>query len=87
MVIEYTNPTYSSIIVNWDNIVIAKADSGATNNYWQLEDTYFLSSLEYVNGSSVAIPNNNEINRRRQDYIVYILITGRLNQTYNSKFK
>ena len=38
--------------------VIAKADSGASHNYWRDEDKVILKNITLVNGPTVTLPNN-----------------------------
>ena len=42
-------------------MIIAKADSAATHNYWINEDMDCLSNIRDYNSPSVMLPNNTQI--------------------------
>ena len=49
-----------------NTIVIAKADSAATNHYWRNQDLHCLSNIENYSGPSVTLPDNNQIAPAKQ---------------------
>ena len=67
----HVNPYINSIFKYNDStdFIIAKADSGATSNYWQECDKNVLSDREKVDGPSVTLPNNSIIKSTEQGYI------------------
>ena len=54
---------------NTNDIVIAKADSGATANYWREEDMKCLTNVKHVIGPSVQLPNGNSIQANQEGYL------------------
>ena len=46
--------------------IIAKADSGVSNNYWRTEDILVLTDLKDTrDGSTVQLPNNETMNKKK----------------------
>ena len=50
-------------------MIVAKADSAATHNYWRNEDMDCLSRIRDYNGPSVTLPNNTRISPKKQGLI------------------
>ena len=64
------NPYINSIIEYNDtmgDIVIAKGDSVATNNYWFEEDKQILSGIKSVQGPSVILPDGFFISSTKEE--------------------
>ena len=65
----HPNPYINSISTYNDytrNVVIAKGDSAATNNYWRQEDSNVLSEIKHYKGPSVTIPDGSQISSNKQ---------------------
>ena len=56
-------------MINNEDIVIAKADSGATANYWREEDIKCLTNIKPIVGPSVQLPNGKSIQSNQEGYL------------------
>ena len=52
-----------------ENLVIAKADSGATAHYWRLQDTACLHNIKNSEGPTVQLPNGTSIKATQEGYL------------------
>ena len=60
------------------NIVIAKGDSAASQNYWREEDKHCLQNLQPYTGTSVILPDGDTLKASQQGIIN---ISGKLSQS------
>ena len=65
---EIVNPYIPLHSIN-SNYIIAKADSGATSNYWREKDKSILHNLSVFEGPTVTLPDNSQLQSKEEGEI------------------